>query len=227
MNLSESQQAIMRSELDRISRKAVKRQQWINRLLDCTIIAFVTTIAVCASIAYGAESGQIQQSKIEKFLSHTGDLVTIEEFKLESSTIKSNSKEIQHSIQVISGQGEPAFFYRLSHKNDYSTDSASISRKDLFEIQKAIISLTQHAAVESSKANYIERKFVTNDGFTIGYYRSDSPWSKDGIGWFLKLEKFAKSTFWFDDPSTIQAAVDHALAKISKIKKEKKNNANN
>ena len=77
---------------------------------------------------------------------------------------------------------------------------------------------TLKAEVEKDIAanpDYLENKFVTVDGFQVGYYVS-----KGKSRWYLKLEKFGSdNTLFIDNLETIAAAFDEAKVKIDEQKK--------
>ena len=63
--------------------------------------------------------------------------------------------------------------------------------------------------------NYLENKFVTEDGFQLGYYISDGK-SK----WYMKLEKYGTdNTIFINDVITIENALVEAKNIIEEIKK--------
>ena len=57
----------------------------------------------------------------------------------------------------------------------------------------------------------MENKFVTDDGFQVGYYVS-----KGKVQWYLTLEKYGKSTIFISFPK-INLAFDGAKKKIEEL----------
>ena len=67
----------------------------------------------------------------------------------------------------------------------------------------------------ASKPDYLENKFITVDGFQIGYYVSDGK-----VSWYLKLEKFGSdNTLFIDRGDVIESAFSEAKNKIDELKK--------
>ena len=67
----------------------------------------------------------------------------------------------------------------------------------------------------AAKSDYMENKFVTVDGFQVGYYVS-----KGKASWYIKLEKYGSdNTLFIDNGDTIETAFTDAKSKIDELKK--------
>jgi len=86
---------------------------------------------------------------------------------------------------------------------------------DLKEILKAIQTLKIESDNDKlSNPNYLENKFVTDDGFQVGYYVS-----KTKQKWYLVLEKYGTdNTIFIPDFSTLETAFNNAKREIELIK---------
>ena len=68
----------------------------------------------------------------------------------------------------------------------------------------------------TASSNYIENKFVTEDGFRIGYYVDEGK-----LRWYLRLEKYGSGNSVFVKQFiTVQEAFDGAKLKISELQAE-------
>lgn len=67
----------------------------------------------------------------------------------------------------------------------------------------------------SANPDYMENKFVTVDGFQIGYYVTSGK-----ANWYLKLEKYGSdNTLFVDGGENIETALTDAKNKIDELKK--------
>ncbi|MCL1484538.1 MAG: hypothetical protein MH208_09330 [Marinobacter sp.] len=93
--------------------------------------------------------------------------------------------------------------------------TASIEYSDLLEVIKALNSLKSE--VESdirSDPDYMENKFITEDGFQLGYYIT-----KGKATWYLKLEKYGSDkTLFINDLEKIERNFLDAKNKIEELK---------
>ncbi|BAV07925.1 hypothetical protein FLA_3957 [Filimonas lacunae] len=107
------------------------------------------------------------------------------------------------------------YFYQIVKESKYSGTTASIEYNDLIEVIKAIKVLKADAikdAIENS--DYLENKFVTTDGFQVGYFISNG-----ATKWYLTLEKYGSdNTLFIDTGDIIETAFSEAKTKIDDIK---------
>ena len=65
-----------------------------------------------------------------------------------------------------------------------------IEYSDLVEINKALTKLLSEVDADcESNPDYLENRFITDDGFRIGYYIENGK-----ANWFVRLERYSKST---------------------------------
>ena len=65
-----------------------------------------------------------------------------------------------------------------------------IEYSDLVEINKALAKLLNEVDSDClSNPDYLENRFITEDGFRIGYYVNDGK-----ANWFVRLDRYGKST---------------------------------
>lgn len=116
--------------------------------------------------------------------------------------------------KIVSGT-ITAYFYQISNKGKYNTSTASIEYSDLVETIKAIGVLKQEVDKDIAiSPDYLENKFVSEDGFQIGYYVS-----KEKCTWYIKLEKYGSdNTLFLNDVNIIEQAFTDAKAKIDELK---------
>lgn len=152
-------------------------------------------------------------TKMDEFASKTGVIVKFEDYKLDD--IKLSYGVAEAKIRKVKSGGETKHFYQISNEGKYGKKTASIAYEDLIEMQKALTSLKSQASDDSStSSDYIENKFVTDDGFQVGYYVS-----KGKLNWYVILEKYGNgNTIFMKDASTIEQAFSAAKAKMDELK---------
>lgn len=89
-----------------------------------------------------------------------------------------------------------------------------IEYSDLVEINKALAKLVGEVDADcAANPDYLENKFVTDDGFEIGYYVS-----KGKASWYLKLERYSNSTVFIKNASELTNNFTAAQKKIEELR---------
>ncbi|MEZ4809397.1 MAG: hypothetical protein R2819_03480 [Allomuricauda sp.] len=170
------------------------------------IICLATTNVFC-------QDQKEEQSKLLDFVSKTGVIIKLEDYTLPS--IKWSYGVAEARIRKIISGTEAKLFYQILNKDKYDTKTASIAYEDLLETQKALVTLKSQSENDlSTNSDYVENKFVTDDGFQVGYYVS-----KGKLMWYLKLEKYGDgNTIFMKDVNSIDEAFDQAKNKMDELK---------
>lgn len=181
-----------------------------------------TTLAlflICGTpIIYGQDikkEAKTIETKMDAFASKTGIITKFTDTKLGGLKL-SYGGVAETRIRKINSGTASSYFYQIEKEGKYSSSTASIEYTDLLEVIKALKTLK--AEVDRDIAvnpDYLENKFVTVDGFQVGYYVS-----KGKSSWYLKLEKYGSdNTIFIDNGDTIDNAFNEAKSKIEEIKK--------
>lgn len=89
-----------------------------------------------------------------------------------------------------------------------------IEYSDLVEINKALTKLLNDVDADCAlNPDYLENRFITEDGFRIGYYVD-----KGKANWFIRLERYGKSTV-FIKKEVLAENFPAAQKKIEELKK--------
>jgi hypothetical protein len=154
------------------------------------------------------------KTKMDVFASKTGSITKFIDSKLPNLKATYGSAETR-IIKVTNGTTS-AFFYQIEKEGKYSNSTASIEYSDLTEVLKALKALKTEVANDiSANPDYMENKFVTVDGFQVGYFISGGKAS-----WYIKLEKYGSdNTLFIDNGDTIETAFTEAKNKIDELKK--------
>lgn len=171
------------------------------------IFSILTVFGTCA------QEIKEQQSKMQNFVSKTGVIIKFEDYKL--SNIKSTYGFAESKIRKVIAGNEAKYFLQISKTGKYDTKTASIAYEDLIETQKALSRLKIQSETDiSTSSDYLENKFITDDGFQVGYYIS-----KEKIAWYMKLEKYGSdNTFFTKDYEAINSAFQAGKLKIEELR---------
>lgn len=161
-----------------------------------------------------SEQTEKVMTKFERFVSKTGVISKIIDYKLENLPT-SPYGYLMTNIRRLLDEEEGMYFYRLEDffSNEYSSYSAMIAYSDLVEINKALVKLaTDFENDKQFKPDYLENRFITQDGFIVGYYVSP-----DETNWFVKLERGASKNPHFEDYKELISHFNLAQKKIEEL----------
>ena len=89
-----------------------------------------------------------------------------------------------------------------------------IEYSDLVEVNKALAKLVGEVDADcNANPDYLENKFVTDDGFEVGYYVS-----KGKANWYLKLERYESSTVFVKNAEELTSNFTAAQKKIEELR---------
>ena len=184
------------------------------------MLKFTTTFIALLHLTISALSqdtkkeAETLKTKMDVFSSKTGTITKFIDTKLPK--LKSSFEAAETRIRKISNGTNSAFFYQIIKAGKYSNSTASIEYSDLIEVLKALKVLKSDVEKDITlKPDYLENKFITVDGFEVGYYVSNNK-----ISWYLKLEKYGSdNTLFIDNGDTIETTFIEAKNKIDELKK--------
>ncbi|MBC9930892.1 hypothetical protein [Chitinophaga qingshengii] len=176
------------------------------------------TLALSFSVAYCQDvkkEAKTAETKMEAFVSKTGVVIKFIDYNLDNLRLSYGDMAVTR-IRKLSNGADSKFFYQIEKSGQYDNSTASIEYSDLLEVIKAIQTLKSDVDKDiSSNPDYLENKFVTEDGFQIGYFVS-----KGKVNWYLKLERYGpKNTIFLKDGDNIDVAFNNAKLKIQELKK--------
>ena len=184
------------------------------RMLKKMAVALMVLVAITSYGQDTKKEADAIKTKMDVFASKTGTITKYVDTKLPNLKTSFGSEETR--IRKISNGVTSAFFYQIVKEGKYSNSTASIEYNDLLEILKALKVLQPEVDKDiASKPDYLENKFITEDGFQIGYYVSNGKAS-----WYIKLEKYgSENTLFIDNGDSIETAFTLAKNKIEELKK--------
>lgn len=139
-------------------------------------------------VTFAQDDSEKKQTKFEQFASKTGKILKFVDVNMPKLAY------LETSIRTILGENKNAYFYRIEKSETSSSNSriAMIEYSDLVEINKALTKLLSEDTADcASNPDYLENKFITEDGFRIGYYVSNGK-----ANWFIRLDRHNNSTIF-------------------------------
>lgn len=177
----------------------------------------ILTLLVASTTLFAQDvkkEAETAKTKMDLFSSKAGTITKFTDTKLPN--LKTSYGGAETKIRRIINGANSAYFYQISKEGKYSTSTASIEYNDLLEVLKALKALQPEVEKDiATNPDYLENKFVTVDGFQVGYYVSSGKAS-----WYVKLEKYGSdNTLFVDNGTTIETAFTEAKNKIDELKK--------
>ena len=152
-------------------------------------------------------------TKMDQFSSKTGIILKFIDYDLTYLILTSGTAKCK--IRKILSSSETGYFLQISNVRANDTKTASIAYEDLIEVIKALKTLKLESSTDLAlNPDYLENKFITEDGFQIGYYVS-----KGKLSWYLTLEKYGSGNIVFlKDVESIEDLLNSAKSKIEELK---------
>ncbi len=165
--------------------------------------------------AQDAKDAKEESTKMDAFASKTGTIIKYIDYSLPDLKLTYGVAETKIR-KFISGP-DIEYFYQISKEGKYDTKTASIAYEDLIEVIKAIETLKKESVSDKVlNPDYLENKFVTDDGFKLGYYVS-----KGKLAWYLVLERYGSgNTIFIQNVSAIESAFNSAKQKIEELQNQ-------
>ena len=167
-----------------------------------------------ASIAQSEQSSENKLTKFEQFTSKTGRISKFVDVKMPNLPL-SFMGSVEASVRTVMGDGDAHYFYRIEEAETSRSIAhiAMIEYSDLVEINKALEKLVSEVDADcAANPDYLENRFITEDGFQIGYYVS-----KGKANWYLKLERYKSSTIFIKNAQVLTTNFPAAQQKIEEL----------
>lgn len=176
------------------------------------LIFLALTVSCLAIQAQQEKKPEKQLTKFEEFSSKTGVIMKFADVTLPDLPV---SYAVLHTgIRTIMRGSENAYFYRLSVTSGGVPHIAMIEYSDLVEINKAISRLVADVDADvAANPDGLENKFMTSDGFEVGYCVS-----KQKVDWFLNLDRSSSSTVFPKHQQDVVDAFEAAQRKIEELR---------
>lgn len=111
--------------------------------------------------------------------------------------------------------GESFYFLKMEQRETLSSSSelALIGYDDLVSINEALQTLVAEIKKDkTSRPEYLENKYITDDGFEVGYTVS-----KGEAHWFIKLERNSTNVIYINNKDNLVKFFKDAQSKIEAL----------
>lgn len=175
------------------------------------LCSLILIILFCSFLI--AEDAKKSATKMNQFVSKTGSIIKFVDTNLPSLKLSYGFAEAK--VRKVQSGGEIRYFLQISKEGKYDTKTASIAYEDLLEVIKALNTLKLESTNDfASNPDYLENKFITEDGFQVGYYVSGQ-----NLNWYLVLERYGSgNTVFPKNVESIETLLDSAKQKIIELK---------
>ena len=184
---------------------------------NCKHINYFTMIFICALLltntVYPQEKNEL--SRIDKIISEAGKIIRYDDYKLPDIKGSYGEGKLEVKVRVVNTGSTPySYFVLISRKTKYDTKRASISEEELTDVIEAFDSLVKMSITESTTSSYANIKYVSEEGFQMGYYVDE----KRNSHWFVTLEKYGTgNTFFLKKPEELKEVLLAAQKKIKDL----------
>lgn len=182
-----------------------------------TMKNLITLTALLFSIASFSQDikneNEEAKTKMESFTSKTGVITKFTDTNL--SNLKSSYTVSETRVRKVNSGDMEKYFFQIEKPGKYDNATASIEYSDLLELIKALNSLKNEVEVDiSNNPDYLENKFITEDGFQLGYFIKNGKTT-----WYIRLEKYGSDkTLFIKNLSDIESNFLEAKNKIEALK---------
>ena len=174
------------------------------------IILCMLSLALTEDMNAKAEQ---EATKLDQLLSSSN---TIKFYNFDLGTIKQTyGAKLECEIKRVHTTNDVTYFLQIKKPGEYSDATANIAEDDLVDLMEGLLVLKQEVTEDKkTDSNYMENKYMTEDGLYLGYYVSDGK-----VGWYMKLEKYgSKSTAFIKKIDDLEDMFNKAKEKISELK---------
>jgi len=163
------------------------------------------------ALAFGQQK---DATKMDKFRSKKGVTIKFIDYKL--PVVESRFAPLKLTVKAFEAGDERQLFYEVyvNAADIKNTNVAWIAEEDLSDMINALQNLKQSVVIDAqSNPDYLENRFVTEDGFSVGYYVGDGQTS-----WFISFDKIGKgSDAFFDNAAIIEDMLKQAKDKMDSL----------
>ena len=175
------------------------------------LISLILITLFCSMLI--AEDAKEAVTKMAQLASKTGSIIKFVDSKLPNLKLSYGVAKVK--VREVHSGDEISYFLQFSKEDQHDTKTVSIAYEDLIEIIKALKTLKLESSSDIAlNPDYLENRFMTDDGFQLGYYIS-----KGKLNWYLTLERYGSGkTIFLKDIASIEALLNSAKNKIEELR---------
>ena len=154
-----------------------------------------------------------QATKLDQLLASSN---TIKFYNYDLGVIKQTyGAKLKCEVRKLHTASDITFFLQITKPGEYSNAVANIAEDDLNNLIEGMSILKLELPKDmKTDADYMENKYMTEDGLFLGYYIS-----KGKSTWYMKLEKYGSNkTAFIKNINDLEAIFNQAKGKIEQLK---------
>ena len=179
------------------------------RKLIFILVLFIPSVLLAQS------NTERKLTKFESVSSKAGSIMKFIDVKMPNIP-KCYGGSLESCVRIIMDGSSNNYFFRIEeHETSISNAHiVMIEYSDLLEINKALKKIVADVDADVvANPDYLENKFITVDGFELGYYIFQSK-----VSWYMKLERFSESIVLIKNKDTLVETFVNAQTKIEGLK---------
>lgn len=178
------------------------------------VLLIIAFMYMATSVVAQENQKKAEKTKMDVFASKTGSILKYIDTNLPN--LKTSFASSKTRVRKIKSGTTTGYFYQIVKGGKYNDNTASIEYNDLIELLKALKMLKTELETDIALApDYMENKFITEDGFQVGYYVRNQKAS-----WYINLEGYGSdATLFIDNGDVIETAFTDAKNKIEELMK--------
>jgi hypothetical protein len=159
-------------------------------------ILFLSLLIAVTISAYAQQKddSNVVKTKFLDFTARSGQIMSFEDFN--KTTFTTIYGTLISNKRIVKRATEQKMFLMFELPSQYSSRTAAIAEEDIKDLLNAITTLQNDANIDiNTNSEYMEKYYVTEDNFKIGYYISNKQ-----IKWYIDLDiRLSESTFFIKD----------------------------
>lgn len=162
----------------------IKTQSWFSQIIALQLL-FLFGMANLVN-AQDVKKETETKTKLEDFFSKPGIIIKTVDYKMTSLPTTTISSNAETKIRVFKTESGDVYFYIIKIVGKNGSMTAAIEYSDLLQVINALKTMkAEEKSDVSSKPDYLENKFVTSDGFKVGYIIKNGWYEKGTSTWYL------------------------------------------
>lgn len=171
-------------------------------------LVFVVFILLVSEIGFGQN-----MSNYNKYIAGAETFLKFTDYNLENLNYSTSAE-----LRRVESKADIVYYLRINVINNSLSYTASFNEVEIHNIINAIQQFKQEIFSDKEKvktAQYIENKYITSDGYRIGYFVKKDGKSK----WFIDVSNYSDyGTEFFNEVLPIETAFKQAVKKIITVK---------
>lgn len=200
-------------------RNRIKMQSLFFRIIALQLL-FLFGMANLAN-AQDVKEETDTKIKLEVLFSKPGVIIKTVDYKMASLLTMNITSKAETKIRVFKSEIRDVYFYLINIVGKNGSVTAAIEYSDLLKVIDALKTLkAEEKADVSSKPDYLENKYVTSDGFKVGYIIKNGWYEKGTSTWYISQGNHCElgEGMILRSVEDFEQAIEEAKQKIDELK---------